>query len=134
VKQGRDAHSIISLLLIGCFGALMIGIFSRRAGSSGSVFSVAIMIAVASMLAGGLVGFLFGIPGTIQQAREGEDTSLESQQSENKPLTYAPNTNLEQISDWLTKILGRCVPRGRARRSRKVQWLMAREREKCSAE
>jgi hypothetical protein len=67
------------------------------------------MIGCASFLSGGLVGFLFGIPrtlqqdgvqGTLQPANE-KDTS----QDERQRASYGANTNLEQISDWLTKIL-----------------------------
>ena len=43
------------------------------------------LLALASLAAGGLLGFLFGIPRGAATAR--------------------PGTNLEQISDWLTKIL-----------------------------
>lgn len=54
------------------------------------------LIAGAFALIGGLLGFLFGIPRTLS----GNDDS--------KPvagISYRINTNLEQISDWLTKIL-----------------------------
>lgn len=49
------------------------------------------LIGGASFVGGGLLGFLFGIPKIIQ--------------SNNSVNTYKANTNLEQISDWLTKIL-----------------------------
>ncbi len=60
-----------------------------------SVFGIAILIAAASFGVGGVLGFLFGIPRSIQQE------SLTGSSKED----YKPNTNLEQISDWLTKIL-----------------------------
>jgi hypothetical protein len=103
--RGRDAHSFRALLVIASVGLLMILMFSCRAGSFSTIFSVAIMVASASTLVGGLMGFLFGIPRTVQQQKESEDSSTERQQPESNRLTYAPNTNLEQISDWLTKIL-----------------------------
>jgi hypothetical protein len=49
----------------------------------------------ACLFAGGLVGFLFGIPKTSQDPRSGSGT-VEIQQK--------VNTNLEDISDWMTKI------------------------------
>jgi hypothetical protein len=55
-----------------------------------SVFGVSLLIAGASCVAGAMVGFVFGIPKTLQ-ASEGSG--------------YGANTNLEQISDWLTKIM-----------------------------
>lgn len=48
----------------------------------------------AALLVGGLLGFLFAIP------RRDTDRPAESNGSH-----YSANTNLEQISDWLTKIL-----------------------------
>ncbi len=54
----------------------------------------ALILAGASLLVGGLLGFLFGIPRTDTQ-RPADDNGSR----------YAANTNLEQISDWLTKIL-----------------------------
>ena len=56
-------------------------------------FSRAALNAGWALAAGALTGFLFGIPRTLQrdEAPSGK--------------TQAVNTNLEQISDWLTKIL-----------------------------
>jgi hypothetical protein len=59
------------------------------------VFAFGLLAAAAAFATGALLGFLFGIPRARQVEGEG-DTSK---------LRYAPNTNLEQISDWLTKIL-----------------------------
>lgn len=50
-------------------------------------------IAGASMVAGLLVGLVFGVPRAVSQSIDGSQER------------YGPNTNLEQISDWLTKIL-----------------------------
>lgn len=49
----------------------------------------------ASLMVGGGLGFLFGIPRTLQSDIV----------DNNRETTYRANTNLEQISDWLTKIL-----------------------------
>lgn len=51
------------------------------------------LVAAAPFGAGALSGFLFGIPRTVSGA------------SPSSLPTYQPNTNLEQISDWLTKLL-----------------------------
>ena len=56
--------------------------------------AVAWLVAGGAFLAGGLLGFLFGIPRSLAGARDAADAG-----------EYSPNTNLEQISDWLTKIL-----------------------------
>lgn len=60
-----------------------------------SIFSIAALVGLASLVAGGLLGFLFGVPRALQSANPNNGTST----------GYRANTNLEQISDWLTKIL-----------------------------
>ena len=47
-----------------------------------------------AFLIGGLVGFLFGIPRTVQSSTPSTGDTQ-----------YQGNTNLEQVSDWLTKII-----------------------------
>ena len=61
------------------------------AEKSWSVFACAHLVGLAASQVGGLAGFIFGIPKTI--ATQGTTTE------------HQGNTNLEQISDWLTKIL-----------------------------
>lgn len=74
---------------------------------SGSVFAIALLVAGAAFLVGGLLGFLFGIPRLLATSvaapppADGQETASAGGQLS----PYAPNTNLEQISDWLTKIL-----------------------------
>jgi hypothetical protein len=51
---------------------------------------------LAGSLVGSFLGFIFAIPRSLQHSEKaGSD----------EDSFYAPNTNLEQISDWLTKIL-----------------------------
>jgi hypothetical protein len=104
-KQQRGAQALFILVFIAAFGLALILIFSSKASSTLSVFSVASMVAAGSLLGGGLFGFLFGIPRTLQQQRDGEQDGATKQNADGQASTYAPNTNLEQISDWLTKIL-----------------------------
>jgi len=68
---------------------------SHHASSFLAVFASALAVAAAAAVVGAVLGFLFGIPRTLQSesAGSGEGTR------------YLANTNLEQISDWLTKIL-----------------------------
>ncbi|GAA3019851.1 hypothetical protein GCM10020229_33870 [Kitasatospora albolonga] len=60
-----------------------------------------LVVAAAFAVAGAGVGFLFGIPRLLTSgaASRPDDMSATSTGS------YSPNTNLEQVSDWLTKIL-----------------------------
>jgi hypothetical protein len=64
-----------------------------------AVISAAIILAGASLFVGILGGFLFGIPKTVQRKVDGSATPSLSEGD------YQPNTNLEDISDWLTKML-----------------------------
>jgi hypothetical protein len=72
-----------------------------------SAFATALVIGSSAFFMGGLVGFLFGVPRTVQGPAPSSDA-----------IQYQGNTNLEQISDWLTKIIvgvglvqvGRLIP------------------------
>ena len=77
-------------------GVVVVLIYAAELPSSvrWSSFGTALAIAAAAGLVGGLVGFLFGIPRTVQ----GASASTSGPQ-------FDANTNLEQVSDWLTKIL-----------------------------
>jgi hypothetical protein len=70
------------------------------------ILGMLLLFGAAAVVVGGLPGFLFGVP------RAG--TTIESVGSNPKggnpgptvtPGSTLPNTNLEQISDWLTKVL-----------------------------
>jgi hypothetical protein len=77
-------------------GATAIVIYAVASSSPASVLASGLMLAGAATVAGGLLGFLFGVP----RATGGSDAGNGS-----AGQRYRANTNLEQISDWLTKIL-----------------------------
>jgi len=55
---------------------------------------------------GVMVGFLFGIPRTLQSEQAGSKADTEADAATpQQGYAQRVNTNLEQISDWLTKIL-----------------------------
>ncbi|WP_410600809.1 hypothetical protein [Amycolatopsis sp. lyj-90] len=56
-----------------------------------------LLIFAAAAVTGGLLGFLFGIPRVLQADGQGANESAVPR--------LLVNTNLEQVSDWLTKIL-----------------------------
>lgn len=62
-----------------------------------SVLAVGLAIWGASLFAGVLLGFLFGLPKTLDRTAAATPTTTKAR--------LATNTNLDQISDWLTKIL-----------------------------
>lgn len=66
---------------------------------------VELLLALAAFAGGTLIGFLFGIPRTRSSADTRGDN--ESAQSADKFSLdrYQPGTSLEQIADWLTKII-----------------------------
>jgi CheY-like chemotaxis protein len=101
----QDFRITISFLTIsiltGLFFVLIQGVGTR---------TMAVLWALAVLAAGALTGFLFGIP-RVLQSNEPVSTIHETQQDENTETVSRPiyrmqvNTNLEQISDWLTKII-----------------------------
>jgi hypothetical protein len=73
-------------------------------------FAAGCLLALASALVGSLIGFLFGLPRSRTEAVTedgGGDGNKDSEamSAEARPAGYRANTNLEDISDWLTKIL-----------------------------
>jgi hypothetical protein len=75
--------------------------------------AVAALLAGGCLLVGGLLGFLFGVPRSEPPGKEkpsgqsdGDKTiKPEGGDEERRRNSYRPNTNLEEVSDWLTKIL-----------------------------
>jgi uncharacterized integral membrane protein len=107
-KRHRGAQALVALLVVGALGLILIVVFASHSRSA-AVFSVATMFAAAALVAGALLGFLFGIPRT-SQSKDGQTKTEPKEQTDEEDdqkgeETYASNTNLEQISDWLTKIL-----------------------------
>jgi len=103
--------------LRGLGGAMLLGVLStvvyaaHTGGREGflAMVSVGVLLAGASAFVGGALGFLFGIPRTLQQEGASPSAEANSSGAEAGPsarrIDYRVNTNLEQISDWLTKIL-----------------------------
>jgi hypothetical protein len=75
-----------------CAGCVLSGIYAYAVGEWARTFSVLFLVGCAAWLSGSVLGFLFGVP------RFQADPQADS----NRML---PNTNLEQVSDWLTKII-----------------------------
>jgi hypothetical protein len=70
--------------------------------------SIGLMIASASALGAGLIGFIFGVPYTkdpTSNQKSAEGAPRGDDADEGSAPSYRPNTSLEQISDWLTKML-----------------------------
>ena len=70
----------------------------------------ALLWALACGAAGGTIGFLFGIPRVLQDSsthppRPSDDQPSPTHGAASDEYRIQVNTNLEQISDWLTKII-----------------------------
>ena len=90
--------------IIGLFAVMLVGAIAVALETSPKAFGFGLLLSGASLLAGVIVGLLFGIPRALQYDRPAENNE-ESDSSRSSGLGYRANTNLEQISDWLTKIL-----------------------------
>lgn len=90
VKQKNKLwYSTIIALCIGVLALFLISVFPGTWKGFTSAIGTSLLIAGGSLTAGGLLGFLFGIPSILQ-----DSTSK---------IKY--NDNLVKISDWLTTII-----------------------------
>jgi hypothetical protein len=80
----------IALLVVMGFATILVTLFGAKPKSVPLVW-VELLLAATALSAGAFLGFLFGMPRPL--ADDGGQS------------TYRPSTNLEQVSDWLTKIL-----------------------------
>jgi len=85
-------------------GIIVLAAYSCTTANGVKVFGILFILSGAAFLIGSLIGFLFGIP----KSR----TDGSSKLSEDRPLAggslrekYWDNANLEEVSDWLTKII-----------------------------
>jgi hypothetical protein len=87
-------------LVLGIIGVVAIVAFSIQFTfeTALSVVAVGVVVAGASWLGGAFLGFLFGNPRASDQSPSGTVQTSQGTQ-------FKVNTNLEQISDWLTKII-----------------------------
>ena len=84
--------ALVAVLVFGLVPTAMYAmVFADQNGLA--IFGMAMLLGLTALLAGGLLGFLFGIPRQLQEARGADKTLVRG------------NTNLAQISDWLTKLL-----------------------------
>lgn len=80
-------------------GLLAVVAFALQRPAPLKTIAVGILASLAAFASGGIIGFLFGIPRALQSARPGGGAIADLE------TLYEVNTNLEQVSDWLTKII-----------------------------
>lgn len=112
-NPGRQGFWIVALsvAIVAGLGVMIIYAFAVRADQRplGAVMAVGLLLAGAALMIGSAIGFLFGIPRTVEAAAVAATSS--DGKGDSKPEVaaatagYRHNTNLEQISDWLTKII-----------------------------
>jgi hypothetical protein len=90
----------VNAIVLAMTGGVVAIIIYAWAERSWMVFACALLVALAAALGGAIVGFIFGIPKTVATATSSTASGTVTATSE-----YQGNSNLEQISDWLTKIL-----------------------------
>lgn len=97
----RDTDWMFALVLAIIAGVVVVAILCLCNATFGRFAAMAsgLILTGAAALSGGFLGFLFGIPRAKQiDAKLPLSDTLSSRE-------YLENTNLEQISDWLTKII-----------------------------
>lgn len=107
-KQQLSADIVLSAWALGAFFLVGLLIAWWCSGWKG----LAILWALACVATGTLVGFLFGIPRVVQNNAPSQnpgstapDKAVTSSEAKGVESSYQVNTNLEQVSDWLTKII-----------------------------
>ena len=110
VPASRVIRLIFGAIGGGCIVTALYAV--QASGRFLAVFAVALAVAGAATITGALLGFVFGIPRSLQGTDAGATAtpkpgvaSAAATQSSGREPGYRPNTSLEQISDWLTKIL-----------------------------
>ena len=87
----------ISFLLGGVVWLVVINHNSAHGGVLGALG----LLSATGMIVGGFAGFLFGVPRSLSSTA----AALATRTSAGQQARVMANTNLEQISDWLTKVL-----------------------------
>jgi len=105
-ESQKALRGLTIAMLIGVLSVLLYALHSGGLSGWLTRLSVGVLLGGAALLVGGILGFLFGIPRTLQQDDGGAPDGTNANINNNsRRIDYRANTNLEQISDWLTKIL-----------------------------
>lgn len=94
-KRNRAIHLLpLSLFIAGLAAIVPCATISQ---TYWDFLGLLLLIALASSMVGAIIGFLFGIPRLNRNYAPADD--------DGRTTKYKPNTNLEDVSDWLTKII-----------------------------
>lgn len=106
---------------IGIFCILLFSAIVPQGQSFLERFGASSALSLGSVILGSLLGFVFGIPRTLQHGANVKPNP-NTTTAEQERIGYQINTNLEQISDWLTKII---IGVGLVQLGSIGQWLMS---------
>ena len=105
---GRLNRQWVVFLTFAVFFGIAIYTFYAWAKNDPVIFVVAALVSGASTFFGGFLGFLFAIPRSFQPQDDSSTSpavNFDTTSVARIKARYIANTNLEQISDWLTKII-----------------------------
>jgi hypothetical protein len=107
--QGFDADkALIRIALFASFAGAVVTIFAVSSTDHWRQLGVGLITAGGCGVAGALLGFIFGVPfsrdGSGSSHADSEDKSKDPKSKAPAPR-YRANTSLEQISEWLSKML-----------------------------
>ncbi|MEV5720620.1 YrzE family protein [Amycolatopsis mediterranei] len=92
-RNERDRFAVglfVAAIFWGLLIAVAILLFTIK-GIALRQIGLSLAICLASGSIGGIAGFIFGLPKSARKSKTGQ--------------VYEPNSNLEEVSDWLTKII-----------------------------
>jgi hypothetical protein len=99
-RRGVGRAWVLQFLAVTAIGLVADITLMWSAPNRSSGMAAAVLVSGACLASGAMAGFLFGIPRSLSQPEQLPAGSVLVRQN-----TSRPNTNLEQISDWLTKIV-----------------------------
>ncbi len=111
VKEIDRFRMLLRLQILAAFGCLLIFLYAWHFKSTDllRITGVGMLVAGASLLSGVLLGFIFAVPRVAVEKEKGKSApnSKNADDTETRehvsPITT--NSNLVEISDWLTKII-----------------------------
>lgn len=100
----RDIRAATMGSLLVVFAIMLIATIAE----SGVAAGIVIVFSIALTLIGFIVGLLFSMPRAIAAANDSDKKTQSvpsSDPAQREAPLYSPNVNLEQVADWLTKII-----------------------------
>jgi len=113
ISTGRGAHAgmfevrafLVAMLVAAAIVEFLASLLAAATwGQFGKVLALNLILGGAAGLVGAVLGFIFGIPRALTEEAAAPPARIDPNIIQGYRKSK-PNTNLEQISDWLTKIL-----------------------------